>query len=213
MTRSVELDAGTTALSGDLTVPAEAAGLVVFVHGSGSSRHSPRNRAVARTLHEHKLATLLFDLLSQAEEDAESPTGGLRFDIGLLTERLLSVLDELVEDGSVRGLPIGLFGASTGAATALAGAARRPEQISAVVPRGGRPDLAGDELEVVRAPALFLVGERDQDVLRLNQRAAAQLSGGHELRIIAGAGHLFEEPGALDGVATLAANWLRDHLG
>jgi putative phosphoribosyl transferase len=199
-------------LPGELTVPADAIGVVAFAHGSGSSRHSPRNTAVARSLQDHRLATLLFDLLSTAEERRDSATGELRFDIGLLADRLVAAVDRLVADPATRGLPLGLFGASTGAAAALVAAARRPEVVRAVVSRGGRPDLAGDALSEVECPTLLVVGGSDTQVLRLNERAAHRLAGPHELEVVPKATHLFTEPGALERVAELAAEWFARHL-
>jgi len=200
------------ALAGELTLPAGAPGLVVFAHGSGSSRFSPRNRYVADVLHEAGIATLLFDLLTVQEEREDHLTAHLRFDIPLLAGRLISVLGWLTEEPRVAGLRIGCFGASTGAAAALVAAARRPEHVAAVVSRGGRPDLAGEALGAVRAPTLFIVGGYDAAVLELNRAAMAQMHGPVRLEIVPGATHLFEEPGALDQVAHLAAGWFTDHL-
>lgn len=201
----LQLDVGGASLAGDLTMPADVAGIVVFAHGSGSSRHSPRNMAVARVLQDYRLATLLFDLL--AEEEAER-----RFDIGLLTRRLLHVLDALTRHETTADLPLGLFGASTGAAAALGAAATWPEEVGAVVSRGGRPDLAAESLPRVTAPTLLIVGGRDPEVLRLNEQAAAKLGGPSEVRIVPGATHLFEEPGTLGAVAEMAASWFTTHL-
>lgn len=206
MTEPFAVGAGTSSAEGELTVPADAAGAVVFAHGSGSSRHSPRNQAVARTLQDHRYATLLFDLLSQEEHDRQ------RFDIGLLRDRLLRALDELSRHPAAGGLPVGLFGASTGAAAALSAAASRPDVVRAVVSRGGRPDLAEDVLAEVRCPVLLIVGGNDDTVRRLNKAAAAQLPGDRELVVVPGAGHLFEEPGALEQVADAAAAWFDRHL-
>ncbi|CAM2935820.1 dienelactone hydrolase family protein [Saccharomonospora xinjiangensis] len=212
MTVPFGVAAGTAALSGDLTVPSDALGVVAFAHGSGSSRHSPRNVAVARSLQDRRLATLLFDLLSREEERRDAATGELRFDIGLLADRLVNAVDQLGEDTTTRALPIGLFGASTGAAAALVAAARRPELVRAVVSRGGRPDLAGDALPEVECPTLLVVGGADTQVLRLNEQAASRMSAPHELRIVPNATHLFEEPGALEAVADLAGEWFTRHL-
>ncbi|MEY7972494.1 dienelactone hydrolase family protein [Saccharomonospora xinjiangensis] len=212
MTVPFGVAAGTAALSGDLTVPSDALGVVAFAHGSGSSRHSPRNVAVARSLQDRRLATLLFDLLSREEERRDAATGELRFDIGLLADRLVNAVDQLGEDASTRALPIGLFGASTGAAAALVAAARRPELVRAVVSRGGRPDLAGDALPEVECPTLLVVGGADTQVLRLNEQAASRMSAPHELRIVPNATHLFEKPGALEAVADLAGEWFTRHL-
>lgn len=194
-------------LTGDLVVPAQARAIVLFAHGSGSSRRSPRNRLVADALNRQNLATLLVDLLTVAEEAVDDRTGELRFDIGLLTERLAGIVDWLATGEPAGPLPIGLFGASTGAAAALATAAARPDQVYAVVSRGGRPDLAGADLSRVRAGTLLLVGGLDTEVIRLNEQAHTQLSAEAELRVIPGASHLFEEPGTLDRVARDAADW------
>lgn len=186
-------------------MPADAVGVVVFAHGSGSSRHSPRNIAVARTLQDYRFGTLLFDLLTGDEDDR-------RFDIDLLTRRLLHVLNDLTRRESTANLPVGVFGASTGAAAALAAAAAWPEEVQAVVARGGRPDLAADALPRVSAPTLMIVGGKDPEVQRLNEEAAAKLGGASEVRIVPGATHLFEEPGTLEAVAEMAATWFTTHL-
>jgi predicted phosphoribosyltransferase/dienelactone hydrolase len=188
--------------------PGGASGLVVFVHGSGSSRHSPRNVAVARYLEDQGFATLLFDLLTPREAANRSNV----FDIELLTERLVDTLHWVCAQQALRDLPVGLFGASTGAAAALRAAAQLPETVAAVISRGGRPDLAGAALAEVTAPTLLIVGGADREVLALNEHAAASLAGPHEVAIVPGAGHLFEEPGALGRVAILAAGWLARHL-
>ncbi len=193
--------AGDDEVIGDLTVPDGACGIVVFAHGSGSSRHSRRNRQVAERLQSAGLATLLMDLLSSREEAIDTRTRELRFDIPLLADRVVAAIDRLDEDPSTAALPIGLFGASTGAAAALVAAARRPEQVGAVVSRGGRPDLAGDALEEVRAPTLLIVGGQDHPVIGMNEDAMHQMSAPVELEIVPGATHLFEEPGALERVA------------
>lgn len=206
------LRAGTVDLAGDLAVPDVAHGLVVFAHGGGSSRASPRNRQVAAALHRRGLATLLFDLLTPDEQEADERTARLRFDVALLGERLSSAVDWVRRSYSVANRPIGLFGASTGAAGALAAAARRPQDVAAVVSRGGRPDLADTELPEVRAPTLLIVGGRDLQVLSLNERAANRLGGPHHIEVITDAGHLFAEPGALDAVATAAGDWFRRYL-
>jgi putative phosphoribosyl transferase len=199
----LSIDSG--AIEGDLVVPDAARGIVVFAHGSGSSRHSTRNRRVAEALRAERFGTLLFDLLTAAEEREDERTRALRFDIDLLAERLTVVTDALGGEPSAHGLPIGYFGASTGAGAALAAAAMHPG-VRAVVSRGGRPDLAGDDaLRRVRTPTLLIVGELDREVLALNREAQALLGGPNELVIIPGATHLFEEPGALDEVARLAA--------
>jgi putative phosphoribosyl transferase len=199
----LSIDSG--AIEGDLVVPDAARGIVVFAHGSGSSRHSTRNRRVAEALRAERFGTLLFDLLTAAEEREDERTRALRFDIDLLAERLTVVTDALGDEPSAHGLPLGYFGASTGAGAALAAAAMHPG-VRAVVSRGGRPDLAGDDaLRRVRTPTLLIVGELDREVLALNREAQALLGGPNELVIIPGATHLFEEPGALDEVARLAA--------
>lgn len=212
MTLPVTISSGGTELSGDLVVPADAVGAVVFAHGSGSSRFSSRNRAVARSLQDRRLATLLFDLLDPNEESHEQRGGRFRFDTETLTPRLIEALDHVAGHAATAGLPIGAFGASTGAAVALRAAARRPDLVRAVVSRGGRPDLAGDELADVLAPTLLIVGERDQQVVTLNEQAAARLSAPHQLRIVPGATHLFEEEGALEQVAEHAGEWFEQHL-
>jgi putative phosphoribosyl transferase len=199
-------------IRGDLVVPDGARGVVVFAHGSGSSRSSPRNRQVAAELQRLGLGTLLFDLLTEAEEVAERDTGHLRFDIELLARRLDVAVTAAIDDAETGHLPVGLFGASTGAAAALVAAARRPEAIAAVVSRGGRADLAGDALEAVQPPTLLIVGERDRQVLELNERAAARLRCEHALVVVADATHLFEEPGALEEVAHLAGEWFTAHF-
>jgi len=199
-------------LVGDLAIPEGATGLVLFAHGSGSSRHSPRNRAVATTLQQAGLATLLMDLLTHDEEWLDESTRRFRFDIPLLASRLRSAVDWARSDSRTRELTIALFGASTGAAAALVAAAQRPETVRAVVSRGGRPDLAGDSLPLVKAPTLLIVGQLDGEVLELNRSAARRLTCTHELAVIPGATHLFEEPGALEQVAALAAGWFTGNL-
>jgi pimeloyl-ACP methyl ester carboxylesterase len=192
---------------------------VVFAHGSGSGRHSPRNRAVARVLEDAGFGTLLLDLLTPDEEAEDLVTARLRFDVELLAERVTAAIDWLALEASVgelpprlEQLPVGCFGASTGAAAALIAAAARPERVRAVVSRGGRPDLAGDTLRQVRSPTLLIVGSRDREVLLLNRRAQAALAGESQLAIVEGAGHLFEEPGALEQVATLTRDWFGRYL-
>ncbi|MQA86764.1 MAG: hypothetical protein GEV03_19575 [Streptosporangiales bacterium] len=212
-TRAVRVRAGSTVLDGDLTVPGDARGLVIFAHGSGSSRHSPRNREVASVLQDAGFATLLFDLLTTGEEEADARTGHLRFDIDLLAERLASVVDWSRGEYEVARGPVGLFGASTGAAAALRAAAERPGDVAAVVSRGGRPDLAEPLLAGVRAPTLLLIGERDVEVLPLNEDAAAKMTCVKEVAVIPGASHLFPEAGALESVARHAAEWFRRYLG
>jgi putative phosphoribosyl transferase len=199
-------------LDGDLVVPPAARGVVLFAHGSGSSRHSPRNQFVAKELNDAGLATVLTDLLTPDEERLDSMTGQFRFNIGLLAERVTGVTDWAATHEPIAGLSIGLFGASTGAAAALVAAANRPDQVRAVVSRGGRPDLAGDYLESVRQPTLLIVGELDDEVINLNRFAMRRLAGEKELVIVPGATHLFEEPGTLQEVARLAAEWFTRHL-
>ncbi|PZG22066.1 hydrolase [Micromonospora craterilacus] len=209
---AVTIPAGNADLPADLLVPAEPVGVVLFAHGSGSSRHSPRNVAVAHALNEGGLGTVLVDLLTPDEDEVDSVTAELRFDIGLLAGRLAGIVDWLAAERPVGGAPIGLFGASTGAAAALVAAAQRPDLVHAVVSRGGRPDLAGAALGQVRAPTLLLVGDLDEEVIALNQQALGQLTAPAELRLIPGATHLFEEPGTLEQVAEAAAGWFHDHL-
>jgi putative phosphoribosyl transferase len=211
-TRSVRVDIGGRWLVGDLAIPPRAYGLVLFAHGSGSGRLSPRNQHVARTLDDRGLATLLIDLLTEQEELIDRRTAHLRFDIDLLADRLTAVADWIHGDEEVSPLPIGLFGASTGAAAALITAARRPRLVAAVVSRGGRPDLAGPALAEVVAPTLLIVGERDTAVIGLNEEAMARMHTEVRLEIVPGATHLFEEPGALDRVARLAGDWFETHL-
>jgi len=206
------IQAAEVVLQGDLSLPPAFKGVVLFAHGSGSSRHSPRNRYVAEALNEHSLGTLLVDLLTVEEEREDEFTGHLRFDIGLLARRLVAISDFLVSSPRVRGHDIGLFGASTGAAAALMTAAQRPETVKAVVSRGGRPDLAGSDASLVRAPTLLVVGGRDTAVVQMNRDAMAVMKCKTELKIIPGATHLFEERGALAEVARLAAEWFTAHL-
>jgi putative phosphoribosyl transferase len=208
----VRIQAGAVTLEGDLQVPDRATGLVLFAHGSGSSRHSPRNRLVAHELQTAGLATLLLDLLTPEEEAVDQHTGHLRFDIGLLAERLVAATQWAAVDPATRSLAIGYFGASTGAAAALVAAAVEPDKVRAVVSRGGRPDLAGDALPLVRAPTLLIVGGRDLTVLELNRAAMARMRTETRLEIVPGATHLFEEPGALEVVARLARDWFLQHL-
>jgi putative phosphoribosyl transferase len=210
--RPVRLEGDGVTLEGDLTLPADARGVVLFAHGSGSSRHSPRNRYVARMLREAGLGTLLMDLLTREEEQAEARTGHLRFDLPLLARRLETALDWIENDAETRDLPVGLFGASTGGGAALVAAAARPESVRAVVSRGGRPDLAGPALALVRAPTLLIVGGHDHPVIAMNRDALAQLQCEKRLEIVPGATHLFEEPGTLEQVARLAAGWFARYL-
>lgn len=200
-------------LAGLISVPGDALGGVIFAHGSGSSRLSPRNRQVADGLHRVGLATLLFDLLTEPEDATDQRTAEFRFDIQLLGDRLHRVTTWARDHPSLHGFPIGYFGASTGAAAALHAAAQDAAvDVRAIVSRGGRPDLAGERLQHVRAPTLLIVGSRDTEVLALNRRAAEHLYAPHQIEIVAGATHLFEEPGALDEVVRLAASWFLAHL-
>jgi pimeloyl-ACP methyl ester carboxylesterase len=210
--RPVRIDVAGAVLNGDVMVPEEARGLVVFVHGSGSSRFSRRNRAVADSLVRAQLATLLLDLLTEPEERTDAVTAEFRFDIAMLARRTTEVVDWIAASAQIGSLPIGLFGASTGAAAALIAAADRPEPARAVVSRGGRPDLAASALDRVVVPTLLIVGGRDLPVLDLNQQAYERLRGARDLRIVPGATHLFEEPGALDQVARLATEWFLKYL-
>jgi putative phosphoribosyl transferase len=213
--RPVEISLGVDRLVGDLTVPARPAGLVLFAHGSGSGRFSPRNRWVAERLHEARLGTLLLDLLTEREEAVDVLTREYRFDIPLLAKRLVAATDWTSRDPRLKDLPLGYFGASTGAAAALIAAAERPQQVRAVVSRGGRPDLAGEALRNVHAPTLLIVGGDDEVVIRLNEDALGHLSCRKRLEIVPGATHLFEEAGKLEVVADLARDWfsacLEDH--
>jgi len=203
---------GDAELQGTLTLPPSPKGLVLFAHGSGSSRFSPRNRHVASVLNRYGLATLLFDLLTREEEAFDEQTAELRFDIGLLARRLVQVTDWVLASPHARDLPVGYFGSSTGAAAALVAASERPAAVAAVVSRGGRPDLAWDSLPHVRAPTLLIVGGEDRVVIDLNRRAHARLGAEGKIVIVPGATHLFEEPGALDAVARLAGEWLGEYL-
>jgi putative phosphoribosyl transferase len=205
----VTLDASGVVLAGDLAVPACPRGVVLFAHGSGSGRHSPRNRQVAAGLQDAGYGTLLLDLLTEAEERVDARTRALRFDIGLLAGRLTDAADWLDGAEATAGIPLALFGASTGAAAALITAADRPDVVRAVVSRGGRPDLAGTALDRVRAPTLLLVGGADEEVLALNRTAAGRLTGVHEVSVVPGATHLFAEPGALEQVVERSIAWLR----
>jgi dienelactone hydrolase len=209
---AVRIAAGSVSLDGDLTLPPGAHGVVLFAHGSGSSRMSSRNRYVAQELRRSGLGTLLMDLLTSDEEEVDARTAHLRFDIGLLAERLGAATDWLRGDARTRGLAVGYFGASTGGGAALVAAADRPAEVGAVVSRGGRPDLAGAALPRVQAPTLLIVGGRDEPVIGMNREALARLRCEKRLEIVPGATHLFEEPGALEEVARLAAGWLARHL-
>ena len=207
----VRIPAGGVVLDADLALPRDAKGLIVFAHGSGSSRHSSRNRYVAKTLNGYRFGTLLADLLTQEEEAVDLRTRHLRFDIPMLADRLIDIGGWLQRESRTRDLKIGWFGASTGAGAALIAAARSPDNIMAVVSRGGRPDLAEDYLPQVRAPVLLIVGENDPQVLDLNKSALARLNAESTLEIIPNATHLFEESGTLEAAALLAAEWFRDH--
>jgi pimeloyl-ACP methyl ester carboxylesterase len=208
--RDVQIRSGTVVLQGDLSIPAGAQGVVLFAHGSGSSRHSPRNQFVASTIREAGVGTLLFDLLTKEEEAVDVHTRQLRFDIGLLAERLIDATYWL--KGDLSHLGVGFFGSSTGGGAALVAAAELGENVGAVVSRGGRPDLAGDALPQVKCPTLLIVGGLDYPVIEMNQEAFARLRCEKELKIVPGATHLFEEPGTLEEVALLGANWFQRHL-
>ncbi|CAL9397017.1 Putative phosphoribosyl transferase [Nocardiopsis dassonvillei] len=212
--REVTVRTADAVLEGNLDLPPGAVGVAAFAHGSGSSRNSPRNRAVAGALRDAGIATLLFDLLTAEEERVDRATAGLRFDIGLLARRLTGAVDRLAEWEGTAGLPVGLFGASTGAAAALRCAAEHPGEVVGVVSRGGRPDLAGTEtLRRVRAPVLLVVGGADTRVLELNERALGELGGPGRIHVVPGAGHLFEEEGALEEVARAASAWFSRLMG
>jgi dienelactone hydrolase len=210
--QSLQVPVAGVVLEADVAVPEQARGVVVFAHGSGSSRHSPRNRYVASQLREGGLATVLADLLTHEEEQVDARTAELRFDIDRLAVRTTALADWVSEQEATAGLSVGLFGASTGAAAALVAAAARPKVVGAVVSRGGRPDLAGEWLRLVRQPTLLIVGELDVKVIQLNQQARDKLSGPSRLMIVPRASHLFEEPGALEKVAQLASAWFVEHL-
>jgi dienelactone hydrolase len=210
--QAVRLDLAGASLQADLTMPDGALGLVVFAHGSGSSRHSSRNRSVAGVLHRAAFATLLLDLLTPDEERTDTNTAEFRFDIHRLADRVVGALDWAAAHGAMSSLPLGIFGASTGAAAALVAAAKRPSIVAAVVSRGGRPDLAGDVLDEVVAPTLLIVGGHDDAVIGLNRGAFARLTCPKQLEIVPGATHLFEEPGALGQVSTLARSWFLEYL-
>ncbi|PYS72101.1 MAG: hydrolase [Acidobacteria bacterium] len=208
--RDVQIRSGAAMLYGDLSIPTGAQGVVLFAHGSGSSRHSPRNQFVARTIREAGVGTLLFDLLTAEEEAIDARTGHLRFDIGLLAARLIDATYWL--KGELDYFRVGYFGSSTGGGAALVAAAEVGEIVSAVVSRGGRPDLAGDALAQVKSPTLLIVGGLDYPVIEMNEAALAQMRCEKQLKIVPGATHLFEEPGALEQVADLAAEWFQRHL-
>lgn len=209
---SLTIKAGEVALSGNLCLPDLTSSLVVFVHGSGSSRHSPRNQYVAQLLNQANLGTLLFDLLTPREEEVDLQTARLRFDIGMLAERVQAVTQWLHDFEKTARLRIGYFGASTGAAAALVAAAALPGKVAAIVSRGGRPDLAGAALTKVEAPTLLIVGKNDLQVLNLNRVALRSIRAEKQLSIVPGAGHLFEEPGTLKLAADLACNWFQQHM-
>jgi len=210
--RLIYIPVGREEIQGDLHVPQKSTSIVVFAHGSGSSRHSPRNNYVADVLNDAGIATLLIDLLTPDEELIDFQTARLRFDIGLLADRLTTVMHWLRGQSATDKLHLGYFGASTGAAAALVAAAKQPEFVEAIVSRGGRPDLAGSWLIKVPAPTLLIVGGNDKIVIELNYQAAAELRAEHRLEIVPNAGHLFEEPGALEQVAALARDWFDEHL-
>jgi dienelactone hydrolase len=209
----VRIQAGRTGLSGNLTIPENAVALVLFVHGSGSSRHSPRNQFVARMLNDARLGTLLFDLLTSEEEAADVRTREHRFNIGLLAERLVQATRWVKQREQTRDSRLGYFGSSTGGGAALVAAAEIPKDVAAVVSRGGRPDLAGDALPKVQAPTLLIVGGNDDIVIELNEQAHDQMHCEVKLEIVPGATHLFEEPCALEKVAKLASDWFVSHIG
>ena len=211
--REVAVISDSVTLRGLLGVPRDARGVVLFAHGSGSGRLSSRNNFVARSLQDAGLATLLIDLLTEDEERDDARTGQLRFDIGFLAKRLEAATRWLAESADTRSLRVGYFGASTGAAAALVAAAAMPDEVDAVVSRGGRPDLADEHLAKVRAPTLLIVGSRDVPVIPLNEDAFAQLRCAKKLELVQGASHLFEEPGTLDVVSELAAAWFTKYLG
>jgi putative phosphoribosyl transferase len=208
-----QIQAGRAVLPGNLHLPEGAGALVLFAHGSGSSRHSPRNQFVARTLNDAGLGTLLFDLLTQEEEAIDMQTRELRFNIHLLAERLVYATKWAKQQPQTRDLRIGYFGSSTGGAAALVAAADNPQDVGAVVSRGGRPDLAGEALPKVQAPTLLIVGGNDDIVIELNEQARDRMRCEVKLEIIPGATHLFEEPGTLEKVATLASDWFAKHIG
>ena len=209
---AIRIQAGDVVVDGDLAIPRDAAGLVIFAHGSGSSRFSARNRTVASALQAAGFATLLLDLLTPQEEAVDEFTREYRFDIERLGRRVVAAVDWVAQDARVADLPIACFGASTGAAAALLAAAARPAVVRAVISRGGRPDLAGNALPAVQAPTLLVVGGHDEDVIALNEQASARMRAPVTLAIVPGATHLFEEPGTLDEVTRLACEWCDQHL-
>jgi putative phosphoribosyl transferase len=211
--RTVMIPLDDVSLDATLTLPDHARAIVVFAHGSGSNRRSPRNRLVADELRAAGLGTLLMDLLTEREDAIDLQTGELRFDVGLLAGRLVAAIDWLGWEPDTRDLAVGAFGASTGAAAALVAAARLPDRVGAVVSRGGRPDLARVDLPSVKAPTLLIVGGRDEAVIAMNRRAMSHMNAAVRLEIVPGATHLFEEPGALEQVATLARDWFTQNLG
>lgn len=208
----VTIPTGKVTINGNLTVPRRAKGIVLFAHGSGSSRFSPRNTYVAREINQAGIATLLIDLLTQEEEEIDESTGEFRFNIDLLAQRLIHATEWLKKNPDTKALPVGYFGASTGAAAALIAAAKLPEQVKAVVSRGGRPDLAGEHLSNVKAPTLLIVGGDDTDVSELNRQASKRMISEKKIVIVPGATHLFEEPGKLEEVSKLAINWFLKNL-
>jgi len=210
--RTITLEAQGVPLEGTLGVPKNATGLILFAHGSGSSRFSSRNRFVARVLRDAGLGTLLLDLLSPEEEAVDEYTREHRFDIGMLAARLVAAIDWLAVQGETKNLPVGLFGASTGGGAALVAASQRVDRVGTVVSRGGRPDLAHDALPLVKAPTLLLVGGRDTVVIELNEQAKRAMRAEVKLEIVPGATHLFEEPGTLEKVAESARDWFLRHL-
>jgi putative phosphoribosyl transferase len=212
MTREVNIPAGSVSLHGNLTVPDDSHALVIFAHGSGSSRHSPRNQLIARHLRRGGFGTLLFDMLTPSEEATDSLGNHLRFNMGLLTQRLVSAAHWLAGEDEARHLPIGFFGSNTGGGAALVAAADLGNEVGAVVVRGGRVDLAGGALRRVKCPTLLIVGEHDEPVREFNEETCELLTCEKELAVVAGAGHLFEEPGALDEVARLGVAWFDAHL-
>jgi predicted alpha/beta-hydrolase family hydrolase len=211
--RAIRIPAGSVTLDGEIHMPPDAEGVVLFAHGSGSSRHSPRNKLTAQQLRKAGLGTVLFDLLTPEEEHDDSARGHLRFNIGLLTQRLVCAAHWIAGEDEARHLRLGFFGSSTGGGAALVAAADLGKGIGAVVSRGGRPDLAGGALRRVKCPTLLIVGERDEEVLELNEEAYGLLDCEKELQIVRGATHLFEEESALDEVGRLAGDWFLEHLG